>query len=258
MRSASVGFQCPDDVAAGAKSVRQPRTVFGGRVAGDTQAVSLALLGTCVVVFVLQLAVGDLLGQRFGALLGPVRLQDGSVGGVADGEPYRVLTSAFFHVGPLHLLMNMGALVSLGPGLEAAFGRARFLVLYLLSAVGGSVCVLLLSNPAANAMGASGALFGLMPAALLAARKVGADTTFVRQYLMIGVVFSVAAPLLGFPLSWEGHLGGALTGAAVGAVLVHAPRQGRTLWQAAGCLAIAVLLAALAVLAVTLRTSALG
>ena len=258
MRSASVGFQCPECVSAGAKTVREARTTFGGRVTGDTQVVSLTLLGACVAVFVLQLLVGDLLAQRFGALLGPVRLSDGSTGGVADGEPYRVLTSAFFHVGVLHLFMNMGALASLGPGLEAALGRARFLALYLLSALGGSACVLLLANPASNAVGASGALFGLMPAALIAARKTGSDTSFFKQYLLIGVVFSVAAPLLGFPLSWEGHLGGALTGAAVGAVLVHAPRSRRTTWQVAGCVAIAVLLVALVVLAVTARTSGLG
>lgn len=253
-----MGFQCPQCVADGAKSVREARTTFGGRVQGDTQTVSLSLLGLCVAVFVLQLLVGDVLAQRFGALLGPVQLSDGTVGGVATGEPWRVLTSAFFHVGPLHLIMNLGALASLGPGLEAALGRARFLALYLLSAVGGSVCVLLLSSPAANAIGASGALFGLMPAAYLAARRTGADTGFIKQYLLIGAAFTVAAPLLGFALSWEGHLGGALTGLAVGAVLVHAPRERRTLWQVAGCTALAVLLAALGVLAVAVRTGGLG
>lgn len=253
MKPASVGFQCPECVSEGARSVREARTTFGGRRSADTQTVSLGLLASCVAVFVLQVALGDLLAQRFGALLGPVLLSDGSVGGVAEGEYYRVLTSAFFHVGALHLLMNMGALATLGPGLEAALGRSRFLSLYLLSAVGSSACVLLLSDPRSNAVGASGALFGLMSASLVAAHRTGADTAFFRQYLLIGVVFSVAAPLLGFPLSWQGHLGGALTGAAVAAVLVYAPRERRTAVQVAGCAALAVLLVGLVLAAVATR-----
>lgn len=249
MQPASVGFQCPSCVAEGAKSVRQGRTVFGGAVSGDTSRVSLTLIALNVAVFVLQLAV-PLFDQLYSVLLGPVRLSDGSVGGVADGEAYRVLTGAFLHVGPFHLLMNMGALATLGPPLEASLGRVRYLALYLVSALGSSALVLLLSAPNRGAIGASGALFGLMAAALLAARATGQDTSFFRQYLVFGAVLSIAGPVLGFPISWEGHLGGALTGALVALALV-VPRRSprRSALQASGLASVTVLVLAVTALA---------
>ena len=253
MRTASVGFHCPDCVATGAKTVRRATTTFGGRPTDGSHAVSVTILGLCVAVFVLQQLVGDVLIQRGGVLPGPAELVDGSVGGVQVGEYYRVLTGAFLHVGVIHLLFNLSALVSLGPPLEAALGRVRFLALYLLSAVGSSASVLLLSGPLDNAVGASGALFGLITAALVAARKTASDDTDLRRYLLLGVVLSVAAPLLGFPLSWEGHLGGAVTGAVVGVVLAYAPRAQRTRWQVLGCVAVALVLVALIAATVTLR-----
>jgi membrane associated rhomboid family serine protease len=103
MRSASVGFQCPDDVAAGAKAVRQGTTVFGGKVSGDTSRVSIALVVLNVAVFVLGLLLGErALQEAYGNVPGPVVIDDG-IGGVATGEYYRLLTAAFLHGGPFHL-----------------------------------------------------------------------------------------------------------------------------------------------------------
>ena len=126
MRSASVGFQCPECVADGARTTREARTVFGGRISGDTSRVSIALVALNVLVFVVGLAVGERsLQEAYGNVPGPVLFQDGTVGGVADGDYYRLLTAAFLHAGVFHLMMNMFALAMLGPMLEAELGRGR-------------------------------------------------------------------------------------------------------------------------------------
>ena len=249
MRSASVGFQCPECVAEGARTIRQPRTVFGGRVTSDTARVSLVLVGLNVVVFLLDAASPDL-RVRFGNLAGPVLLPDGSPGGVADGEYYRLLTSAFLHGSFFHILMNMFALAQIGPTLEQALGRARFLALYLLSAVGGSTLSYWLSDPGQLGVGASGAIFGMFGAYYVVVRRLGGDTQAIVVLLAINLVITFAVPII----DWRAHLGGLVTGAVVAAAFAYTPRgpqQGRL--QAAACAGVGLLLA----LAVLARTSAL-
>ena len=251
MRSASVGFQCPDDVAAGAKTLRQPRTVFGGRVGGDTSTVSLTLVALNVLVFL----GGYLLGVRelqegYGNVPGPVVIGDG-VGGVATGEYYRLLTAAFLHGGPFHLAMNMFALASLGPTLETALGRSRYLTLYLLSALGGSVLSFLLSAPGQLGVGASGAIFGLFGAYYVVVRRLGGETRQIVTLLLINLAITFAVPII----DWRAHLGGLVTGALVAAALAYVPRgPRRTLLQAAACTALLVVLVGL----VAARRAALG
>ena len=243
MRSASVGFQCPDDVAAGAKSVRPPRTALGGRLSGDTSRVSIALIGLNLAVFVLGLVtgVGDLRLQ-FGNLAGPVLVGPQEVGGVADGEYYRLLTAAFLHGGLLHLAMNMFALASLGPVLESALGRSRFLALYLLSALGGSTLSFLLAEPNTLGVGASGAIFGLFGAFYVVARRPGGETRSIVTLLIINLVITFTIPII----DWRAHLGGLITGALIAAALAYAPRgPRRTPVQIAACAAMLLLLVVL-------------
>ena len=251
MRAASVGFQCPDDVAAGARTVREGRTVFGGRISGDTSRVSIALIALNVLVFVAGLAVGERsLQESYGNVPGPVLLADG-VGGVATGEYYRLLTAAFLHAGVFHLAMNMFALATLGPVLESALGRVRFLALYLLSALGGSVLSFVLSSPGQLGVGASGAIFGLFGAYYVVVRRLGGETRSIVTLLVINLVITFAVPII----DWRAHLGGLVTGALIAAAFAYAPRgPQRGQLQALACAAVAVLLVA----AVVARTAALG
>lgn len=252
MRSAAVGFQCPDDVAAGARSMRQPRTVFGGRVSGDTSRVSIALVALNVVVFVGGLLLGERqLQEAYGNLPGPVVLSDGSLGGVTVGEYYRLMTAAFLHGGPFHLAMNMFALASLGPTLESALGRSRYLALYLLSALGGSVLSFLLSAPGQLGVGASGAIFGLFGAYYVVVRRLGGETRQIVTLLLINLAITFAVPII----DWRAHLGGLVTGALVAAALAYVPKGSRrTALQAAACAAVLVVLVGL----VAVRKAALG
>ena len=247
MRSASVGYQCPTCVAEGASTVRQPRTTFGGRVAADTSRVSLTIVAVNVVVFVLGLALGQgELQSRFGQIAG---FPGGF--GVADGEYYRLLTAAFLHAGVFHILMNMFALAQLGPVLEAALGRLRFTVLYVLSALGGSVLSYLLSDPFQLGVGASGAIFGLFGAYYVVVRRLGGETRSIVTLLAINLVITFTIPII----DWRAHLGGLVVGALVAAAFSYVPRgpqRGRL--QAVACAAITLVLVA----AVVARTSALG
>ncbi len=221
MNDASVGFQCPECVNRGAKSVRLPRTVAGGALQAREGAVSLVIIGINVVVYVLQLLTGDLRSPLYqqGAMF-PV--------GVADGQWWRLLTSAFLHLGTLHILFNMYALYLFGPLVERKLGTVRFVAAYVTTAVVSGVFVMWLSEPFSGTAGASGAVFGLFGMALLFMLRARED---VRGLLALLAV-NVAIGFLG-PISWQGHLGGFVAGVLLGAVFAYGPRTRRTLVQVA-------------------------
>jgi membrane associated rhomboid family serine protease len=150
----------------------------------------------------------------------------------------------------LHIGFNMLALWILGPQLEMVLGRARYLGLYLLSGLVGSVAVYWLSGQATPTLGASGAIFGLMGALLVLAYKVRADVS----QLLTWIGLNAALTFFGSGISWQGHLGGFIGGVALAGVIAYAPRERRTAWQAAGFGAVALLV----VVAILARTAALG
>ncbi|MCI4673957.1 rhomboid family intramembrane serine protease [Candidatus Mycolicibacterium alkanivorans] len=217
MRSAAVGHQCVDCVAAGAQSVRRVKTAFGGVQRSTMPVVSYALIAVNVVMFVLQKTVPGL--QRELVLWAPA---------VAGGEYYRLVTSAFMHYDILHLLFNMWALYIVGPPLEQWLGRLRFGALYALSALGGAVLVYLISPISAATAGASGAVFGLFGATFVVARRLNLDVKWVVGLIAINLVITFSLP----NISWQGHVGGLITGALIAAAYVYAPRDSRTLVQA--------------------------
>jgi membrane associated rhomboid family serine protease len=135
--------------------------------------------------------------------------------------------------------------------LEAAIGRTRFLLLYFVSGLAASATVMWLSGPTSQTLGASGAIFGLMGALIVVALKVRGDVRSILTWVGINVVITIVFASF---ISWQGHLGGFVTGLLLGAVIVHAPRERRALWQGAGIAVICVL----AVVAVMTRIAALG
>ena len=235
-RSAAVGHQCVDCVRAGEATVRQTRTQLGGKLhASDQPVVTWSLIAICILVFLAELA-SDQVIPKYG--LWPF--------GVAEGQWYRMVTSAFLHSGTTHILFNMWALYVLGPSLEAALGRLRFGLLYGSSLLGGSVLVYLLSEPRSVTVGASGAIFGLFGAAFVIGRRLNLDVRWVVALIALNLVFTFAAPALGAdPISWQGHVGGLLTGSVVAAVLAYAPRERRNAATTAVTVALLVLFAAL-------------
>ncbi|HWH30943.1 MAG TPA: rhomboid family intramembrane serine protease [Mycobacteriales bacterium] len=234
-------------MSEGAGSVRAPRTAFGGRITDDTSRVSITLVVLNVAIFVVGLAVGEqALRRDYGNVAGPALLTPGGpLVGVAMGEYYRLVTAAFLHAGLLHLGLNMMALAVLGPPLESALGRGRFLALYLLSALGGSVTAFLLAPANTLGVGASGAIFGLFGAYYVVVRRLGGETGAIVGLLAVNLVVTFAVPFI----DWRAHLGGLVVGTVVATALAYAPRgPHRTAVQVAACGAVGVVLVVLVLL----------
>ncbi|MEI3843368.1 MULTISPECIES: rhomboid family intramembrane serine protease [unclassified Microbacterium] len=142
-------------------------------------------------------------------------------------EPWRLLTAALVHGGFWHLGLNMLALWMIGQSLEPLIGRWRYLTLYVLSALGGSVAVALIA-PGTATVGASGAVFGLMAALLVIGRHFGANVTGILVILLINLVIGFVP---GFNVAWQAHLGGAITGALIGLVYAVLRRPTQRVWQ---------------------------
>lgn len=238
-----VGHQCAECVDAGAQTIRQPTLQFGGQELSTTPVVTFALIAVNLLAFALQMAMTGV--TRDFALWPP---------GVADGQLYRLATSAFLHYGTMHLLLNMWGLYVVGPPLESRLGQVRFAGLYALSALGGSVLVYLIAPLNTATAGASGAVFGLFGATLVVAKRLNVDVRWVVAVIVINLVFNFAAPLMGSgAISWQAHVGGLVTGILVAAAFAYAPRERRNLVQAA---AVAVVLVVFVVL-IWWRTTAL-
>jgi membrane associated rhomboid family serine protease len=254
MRQAAVGFQCPECVREGARSVRQARTAYGGRPVGDA-LVTQVLIGINVVVFVLLLLGSRQLRDQLWLL--PSCRADGVLvcsplqPTVASGALWQLVTSFFTHLQFWHIGFNMLALYVLGPQLEALLGRARFLALYLLSGLFGSLAVYWLSPVNQPTVGASGAIFGLMGALLVVAVRARGNVQSLLGLLAVNAVITVIGA--GY-ISWQGHLGGFVGGLLLALVLVYAPRRGRAVWQGLGL----GLVVAVVVAGVVLRTLALS
>ncbi|MCG5440518.1 rhomboid family intramembrane serine protease [Micromonospora foliorum] len=259
MRDASVGHQCPECVNEGRRSVRPARTAFGGGTAGRHGYVTKALIAVNVLFLLLSIAsarggdaavggsgFGGLMGgstplTEWGAVLGRAYLSDYTLGGIAEGQWYRLVTAMFLHYGVLHLLLNMWALWVLGRSLEASLGRVRFAALYLIAGLGGNVAAYLFSSPRAATVGASTAVFGLFAALIIIERRLGRDISRIIPILVINLVFTLAVPGISIP----GHLGGLVVGALMALVLAYAPRSRRTLVQVGGGAIILLILLAL-------------
>jgi membrane associated rhomboid family serine protease len=241
MVSAAVGFQCPECVRAGAREQRAPRTTFGGRVSSDQGVVTKFIVGLCVLVFLAQQVPSLGVESRFW-LVG-LQFEPGGFGGVAAGQWYRLVTTAFLHGGFLHIALNMYVLWLFGPPLEAAFGRARFVALYVLAALGGSAASYAFGHPGVPSVGASGAIFGLFAAHIVVSRKLGRDAT----QLWVLLAINVALGFIVANIDWRAHLGGLLVGGAVSWAFAYAPATRRTAVHTLACVAALVAVVGLVV-----------
>lgn len=238
MTQASVGFHCPDCVKAWAAQAPRARTAFGGRLNDGSSIVTLTLIGLNVAFFIIANVTGH--GPGPGSFVSKMALIPDAdfprqgVEGVAQGSYWQLITSTFLHVQLLHIAMNMIGLWIFGTFLESQLGRWRYLSLYLLTGLAGSVCIYLLTpafspgHPINYSLGASGSIFGLFGAALLILLKQRRDVTQLLVLLALNLAITFTVPAV----SWQAHVGGLGAGLLLGAGLAYAPRQNRALVHA--------------------------
>jgi membrane associated rhomboid family serine protease len=239
LRPAAVGHQCVDCIRSQNQGVRRATGRFGGQVTTGAK-VTWTLVAINIACYIAEIAYPNIVSD--GLMVG----RFGAQYGVADGQWYRLITSAFLHeqlgsgFGILHIAFNMWALIIVGPPLERVLGRLRFLSVYLVSALGGSVLYYFIASPRALALGASGAIFGLFGAWFVMARRMRVDSRQIIGLIVLNLAIGFFVPNIG----WQAHVGGLITGAALTAAYAYAPRQNRTLVQVAATVAIVALLIA--------------
>lgn len=211
---AAVGYHCPECMKESRQSAPRvkSRAAMAIRPGSSTPVVTYGLIAVCVVVYVAQLFSQDVTNALFYAPF------------LTESQPWRMITSMFVHSpGSLfHILLNMFSLFIIGPPLEAALGRWRYLTLYMLSGFGGSVAVLLMS-PNSGVLGASGAIFGLLGAFFIIQRSLGGKNTQIIIVIVLNLAIGFVIP----SIAWQAHVGGLIVGAIVAYVLLktRGPRK---------------------------------
>jgi membrane associated rhomboid family serine protease len=238
MTVAPVGIRCPEHAGSRPRAVvaaSRPASAAGKRVRRTAArhgyvipefSVTRLLVGLNVLVYLAELVTGSdvngtsgwifqhgalvVNGGYLGDQLGAARPGVQFIGaiGLEHGEWWRLITAAFLHYGPIHLGMNMLALWWLGQPVEAALGRARYILLYVAAGFAGSAGALLLS-PDAVTVGASGAIFGVLGALfVLEYHATGRVLGQAMTLIVINIVFSLSVS----NISIGGHLGGLVAG----------------------------------------------
>lgn len=211
-------------------------TVSGARH-GVPPLIASVLIGINVLVYVITaIDAGSFNEPQNGRIFFDFALVPGNVG---TGHWWGVLTAGFLHFGVLHLATNMISLYFIGPPLEQVLGRVRFLVVYVLSLLGGSAAVMALGGASDFNAGASGAIFGILGALVVTYRRLKLTMTQLVSVLALNIVitFSISQ------ISWQAHLGGLVVGAVVGAAMVYPRAAIRTTVQVTASVAVALVLA---------------
>jgi membrane associated rhomboid family serine protease len=217
MTSTPVGMRCPE-CARQTTKVRVGAGTFGS-TAGNMPATYI-LIGINAIVFLAELLGGGTAGFNDSGSL----IRDAGTHGpsIADGDWWRVITGGFLHAGLIHLLLNMYVLYIAGSILEPGVGTPRFLGIYFVSLLAGSLGALLV-DPNTVTVGASGAIFGLMAAVIVVARGRGIQEVASQfgLFVVLNLVLTFSIP----GISVGGHLGGLVGGGLAAILVIFVERQ---------------------------------
>jgi membrane associated rhomboid family serine protease len=260
-----VGIRCPDHARSKAVAPKQRAQMTARRISAPVGLVTRILIGINVGVYLLELLLGGEVNgtsnwiYQQGVLVSTAQvLPTGEVvvppifeglplAGVSEGEWWRLVSSSFLHYGPLHLALNMLVLWFIGPALEEYFGHLRYALLYLVCGLAGSAGALLLS-PDKLTVGASGAIWGLMGAAVvLEARRIYVFGGQAMGLVVFNLLFTLAISFSGGGISVGGHIGGGIGGAIAALAytsLRRTPALATLALAAIGVVSVAVAIAA--------------
>ncbi|MGH3034641.1 MAG: rhomboid family intramembrane serine protease [Gaiellaceae bacterium] len=205
MNFAAVGIKCPECAGQPTGAKKAAGRIQRRASVGTGAVVTKTLVGVNVLIYLIEVA------QSSGGFTPSDRfIIDWGLHGqlVAEGDWWRLITAAFLHASPIHLLFNMLMLWWFGQALEAALGSSRFLGIYLVSALAGSTGALLIT-PTTFTLGASGAVFGILGAGLVLERR--------QVYVFGGSALGIVVLNIGFTflisnISIGGHVGGLVGG----------------------------------------------
>lgn len=215
MREAPVGWQCDACVRHGARMA--PTTHY--RPTRSSTGIGRRITPVVGVLIAINVAVFIWEETRFNNVIERFAMWPDGIH--YRGQWYRLITSAFLHANFFHILFNMVSLAIIGPAVEVALGRARFLALYLVAALGGSVASYLLSPANQAAVGASGAIFGIFGAYFVLARARGLRRTGVGGLIVVNLVLSFTV----VGIDWRAHIGGLVVGSLVTLAMINVARR---------------------------------
>jgi membrane associated rhomboid family serine protease len=208
---APVGIRCPEHSGQPAGPARVRRTVQRATFESHGAYVTRILVAINIVVYLITVAQGRGINDPGGSLFIKWLLYGPAV---AHGDWWRLMTAAFLHANVLHIAFNMWALAWLGPPVELALGRGRFLALYIVSGLAGSAGALI-DNPNAVTVGASGAIFGILGAGMVL--EWLATGSFAGQYaglIALNLILNFGLNAGGGNIAIGGHIGGLIAGVA--------------------------------------------
>lgn len=239
---APVGVHCPECVHEARGSAASAVRPVGRRFAralspsSGVPIVTYSTIAACVIVFILEVVTG----------LNPIT--GGGDSAVEDWlayvphdiihAPWSIITVSFVHANILHIALNMYSLFIVGTPLERFLGRARFSALFFISGIGAVVAVDLLANE--PVVGASGAIFGLLGALVVFARRMGLRTTQLYIVIAINLAIGFIVP----QIAWQAHIGGLVVGVGLGFLMLKTSALRRRPVQVASMIGITLVLLA--------------
>jgi membrane associated rhomboid family serine protease len=210
----------------------RPTRATAGSDLMQAAPLTMILIAINVVVYALQARSSNVVAVMNSRTTGGSQPVQGSIDAhyglwgpmVSSGEWWRLITSGFLHASILHIGSNMLALFFIGRALEPALGSLRLGIIYFVSLAAGSLGVIML-EPNALSIGASGAIFGLMGAFVIFARSRGISVmqSGIGPVILLNLAITFTIP----GISVGGHSGGLVGGAAIAAAIVELDRNRR-------------------------------